>query len=108
VHEPLPVYQNVGGHSYGWVYRVRSARSSRRCTSASTRRRTAGGFHHVQPVRGRLPGPDSAADLQRKLREKAFEQNLRPWYERLAIRTWAWVAQRPALYALGRRSACGS
>ncbi|MFN8420934.1 MAG: 4Fe-4S dicluster domain-containing protein [Anaerolineae bacterium] len=26
-----PVYQNVGGHAYGWVYPVLSARSSPRC-----------------------------------------------------------------------------
>ena len=42
-------------------------------------------------------------DLQRKLREHAFEGGLRPWYERLGLAVWSWVAQRPALYAMGSR-----
>jgi len=42
-------------------------------------------------------------DLQRKLREKEFERRMRPWYERAALRTWAWVASRPALYGLATR-----
>jgi L-lactate dehydrogenase complex protein LldF len=51
----------------------------------------------VCPVRIPLP------DLQRKLREKAFATGLRPWYERAGLKTWSWVAQRPALYALAAR-----
>ena len=47
----------------------------------------------VCPVKIPLP------DLQRKLREQAFAQGLRPWYEHLALRAWSWVAQRPGLYA---------
>jgi len=38
-------------------------------------------------------------DLQRKLREKEFEGNLRPWYESAALKAWSFVARRPALYA---------
>ena len=30
---------------------------------------------------------------------------MRPWYERAGLRAWAWVAQRPALYALATRVA---
>jgi L-lactate dehydrogenase complex protein LldF len=37
----------------------------------------------------------------RKLREKQTERGLRPLTERVGLRMWAWVAQRPALYALG-------
>jgi len=51
----------------------------------------------VCPVRIPLP------DLQRKLREQAFATGLRPWYERAGLKTWAWVARRPALYALAAR-----
>ena len=51
----------------------------------------------VCPVKIPLP------DLQRKLREKEFERRLRPWYERAALRTWAWVALRPKLYGLATR-----
>jgi L-lactate dehydrogenase complex protein LldF len=53
----------------------------------------------VCPVRIPLP------DLQRKLREKAFEGGLRPWYERTGLKMWSWVAQRPALYSLATRVA---
>ncbi|MEO8850009.1 MAG: lactate utilization protein LutB domain-containing protein, partial [Casimicrobiaceae bacterium] len=47
----------------------------------------------VCPVRIPLP------DLQRKLREKAFETGLRSWQERGALKLWSWFARRPALYA---------
>ena len=43
--------------------------------------------------------------LKRKLREQAFSQGLRPWYEHLALRAWSWVAQRPSLYAKATRFA---
>jgi L-lactate dehydrogenase complex protein LldF len=46
----------------------------------------------VCPVKIPLP------DLQRKLRDKEFERHLRPWRERLGLKTWAWFARRPALY----------
>jgi L-lactate dehydrogenase complex protein LldF len=32
-----------------------------------------------------------------------FERRLRPWHEIAALRTWAWVASRPALYAIATR-----
>jgi L-lactate utilization protein LutB len=51
----------------------------------------------VCPVKIPLP------DLQRKLREQAFERRLRPWSERAALKAWAWVARRPGLYAAASR-----
>ncbi len=51
----------------------------------------------VCPVKIPLP------DLQRKLREQAFERRLRPWGERAALKAWAWVARRPGLYAVASR-----
>jgi L-lactate dehydrogenase complex protein LldF len=48
----------------------------------------------VCPVKIPLP------DLMRKLRERQVEKKLRPWSERLTLRGWAWVAARPALYAV--------
>jgi L-lactate dehydrogenase complex protein LldF len=51
----------------------------------------------VCPVRIPLP------DLQRKLRERAFEEGMRPWYERVALALWSWLAQHPALYGLTSR-----
>ena len=97
-----PVYQNVGGHSYGWVYpgpigsiltpMYVGLDKAQDLPAASTLCNQCG---VVCPVRIPLP------DLQRKLREKAFETGLRPWSERAALATWSWVAQHPALYGFG-------
>jgi L-lactate dehydrogenase complex protein LldF len=102
-----PVYQNVGGHSYGWVYpgpigsiltpMYAGLEHAHELPSASTMCNQCG---VVCPVRIPLP------DLQRKLREKAFERALRPWPERLGVKAWAWVAKRPALYAFAAK--CGA
>jgi L-lactate dehydrogenase complex protein LldF len=99
-----PVYQNIGGHSYGWVYpgpigsiltpSYVGLENAQDLPQASTMCNQCG---VVCPVRIPLP------DLQRKLREQAFERGLRPWYERTALRAWAWFARRPALYAFGSR-----
>jgi L-lactate dehydrogenase complex protein LldF len=96
-----PVYQNVGGHSYGWVYpgpigsiltpMYIGLEKAHDLPSASTFCNQCG---VVCPVRIPLP------DLQRKLREKAFERGIKPWTERAGTRAWAWFAKRPALYAL--------
>ncbi len=96
-----PVYQNVGGHAYGWVYpgpigsiltpMYVGLENALDLPEASTLCNQCG---VVCPVRIPLP------DLQRKLREKEFERALRPWYERAGFRAWAWVAGRPALYAM--------
>ena len=101
-----PVYQNVGGHSYGWVYpgpigsiltpMYVGLENAQDLPAASTMCNQCG---VVCPVRIPLP------DLQRKLREKAFEGGLRPWYERTGLKMWSWVAQRPALYSLATRVA---
>jgi L-lactate dehydrogenase complex protein LldF len=96
-----PVYQNIGGHSYGWVYpgpigqiltpmyvglenAIDLPQASTFCNQCGV----------VCPVKIPLP------DLQRKLREQEFARGLRPWYERTALRTWAWFAKRPRLYGL--------
>ena len=99
-----PVYQNVGGHSYGWVYpgpigsiltpMYVGLDKAQDLPAASTLCNQCG---VVCPVRIPLP------DLQRKLREKAFETGLRPWSERAALATWSWVAQHPALYGFGTK-----
>src|SRR5512144_1126732 len=99
-----PVYQNVGGHSYGWVYpgpigsiltpMYVGLENAQDLPFASTMCNQCG---VVCPVRIPLP------DLQRKLREQAFDREIRPWYERMGLRAWSWVAQRPALYAMASR-----
>jgi len=94
-----PVYQNIGGHSYGWVYpgpigsiltpMYVGLENATELPQASTLCNQCG---VVCPVKIPLP------DLQRKLREKAFERGLRPWGERTGLRLWAWFAKRPGLY----------
>ncbi len=96
-----PVYQNIGGHAYGWVYpgpigailtpSYVGLKNALDLPQAST---LCGACQVVCPVKIPLP------ELMRVLREKSFEQGLRPWHERLSIRLWRGVANRPHLYAL--------
>ncbi len=99
-----PVYQSVGGHSYGWVYpgpigsvltpSYVGLENALDLPQASTLCNQCG---VVCPVKIPLP------DLLRKLREQQFERNLRPWTERAGLRLWSWLATRPRLYALATR-----
>jgi len=99
-----PVYQTIGGHAYGWVYpgpmgsvltplylgidqAVDLPQAATMCDQCGV----------VCPVKIPLPG------LLRRLREKQVEARLRPLTERLALKTWAWVAARPRLYDLATR-----
>jgi L-lactate dehydrogenase complex protein LldF len=101
-----PVYQKIGGHAYGWVYpgpmgsvltpSYVGIENALDLPHAAT---LCGQCSVVCPVKIPLP------DLLRKLREKQWERGLRPWYEHVAIGGWAFVAKRPALYALGSRIA---
>jgi L-lactate dehydrogenase complex protein LldF len=96
-----PVYQNIGGHSYGWVYpgpigailtpMYVGLENALDLPHASTLCNQCG---VVCPVKIPLP------DLQRKLREKEFERRLRPWHETAGLKLWSWFAQRPALYGV--------
>ncbi|OGA46213.1 MAG: iron-sulfur cluster-binding protein [Betaproteobacteria bacterium RIFCSPLOWO2_12_FULL_62_58] len=96
-----PVYQSVGGHAYGWVYpgpmgsvltpMYVGLENALDLPNASTLCNQCG---VVCPVKIPLP------DLMRKLRERQFERGLKPWSERLGLRLWGWVAQRPGLYAM--------
>ncbi|MEJ7667282.1 MAG: LutB/LldF family L-lactate oxidation iron-sulfur protein [Casimicrobiaceae bacterium] len=95
-----PVYQNVGGHSYGWVYpgpigsvltpMYVGLERAMDLPEASTLCNQCG---VVCPVKIPLP------DLLRKLREKSFDRALRPWHERAGHKIWTWFALRPRLYA---------
>ncbi|HEY5366136.1 MAG TPA: lactate utilization protein B [Casimicrobiaceae bacterium] len=99
-----PVYQNVGGHSYGWVYpgpigailtpMYVGLENASDLPSASTMCNQCG---VVCPVRIALP------DLQRKLREKTYERGMRSWQERAGLRLWSWLARHPILYAAAAR-----
>jgi L-lactate dehydrogenase complex protein LldF len=101
-----PVYQKIGGHSYGWVYpgpmgsvltpSYAGIENALDLPQAST---LCGECQVVCPVKIPLP------DLLRKLREKQVERHLRPLGERLGLTVWAFVARRPALYRLATRIA---
>jgi L-lactate dehydrogenase complex protein LldF len=95
-----PVYQNIGGHAYGWVYPgpmgsvltpvYVGVENAGDLPNAAT---FCGECAVVCPVKIPLP------DLMRKLREKQFDTGQRPWGERAALGAWAYVVQRPRLYA---------
>jgi len=94
-----PVYQNIGGHAYGWVYpgpigsiltpALVGIENALDLPNASTLCNQCG---VVCPVKIPLP------DLMRKLRERQVTEKLRPWAERFGLRLWAWTAARPAVY----------
>ena len=94
-----PVYQSVGGHVYGWVYpgpmgsvltpTYVGLENARDLPNASTFCNQCG---VVCPVKIPLP------DLMRKLREREFEERLKPLNERLALGAWSWLARHPVLY----------
>jgi L-lactate dehydrogenase complex protein LldF len=94
-----PVYQNIGGHSYGWVYpgpigsiltpSYIGLENALDLPQASTLCNQCG---VVCPVKIPLP------DLLRKLREQQFARRLRPWPERAGLRAWSWLALRPRLF----------
>lgn len=95
-----PVYQNVGGHAYGWVYpgpmgsvltpTYVGIEKALDLPHASTFCNQCG---VVCPVKIPLP------DLLRKLREQQFERGLRPWRERAGLALWSWAARHPKVYA---------
>jgi len=95
-----PVYQNIGGHAYGWVYpgpmgsvltpNFVGLAEAHDLPNAST---FCGACAAVCPVGIPLP------DLLRELRVQQVEQRLRPRAERIALRLWAWMALHPGVYA---------
>ena len=100
-----PVYQNVGGHAYGWVYpgpigsvltpSYIGLENALDLPNAAT---LCGECAVVCPVRIPLP------DLMRSLRERAFRERLRPRGERLSMLAWRYAALHPGLYAFATRT----
>ncbi len=101
-----PVYQNVGGHAYGWVYpgpmgavltpTFVGLENAPDLPNAST---FCGECAVVCPVKIPLP------DLLRHLRERQVRERLRPIGERIALRAWSWAARHPRIYAAATRMA---
>lgn len=104
-----PVYQKIGGHSYGWVYpgpmgsvltpSYVGVENAIDLPQAST---LCGECHVVCPVKIPLP------DLLRKLREEQVRQHLRPGTERIGLAVWAFFAKRPTLYRIAARVAAAA
>ena len=101
-----PVYQNVGGHAYGWVYPgpigsvltplYAGMDAGVHLPNAST---FCGKCAEVCPVKIPLP------DILRDLRAQQFEHRQRGWQERAALAAWRWSAKRPWAYAAWTRIA---
>ena len=94
-----PVYQKIGGHTYGWVYPgpmgsvlTPSYVGIEKALDLPQAATMCGECHVVCPMKIPLP------DLLRKLREKQLERRLRPLSERIGLAGWRFVAERPSLY----------
>ncbi len=94
-----PVYQQVGGHAYGWVYpgpmgavltpSLIGVAEGGQLPNAST---FCGRCEQVCPMRIPLP------KMMRHWREREFERHLQPSAARYGLEIWAFFAARPALY----------
>ncbi len=94
-----PVYGAVGGHAYGWVYpgpmgavltpSLVGIETGKHLPNAST---FCGKCESVCPMRIPLP------KMMRHYRARGFERKLDPMMSRWALKAWAFVAKRPALY----------
>ncbi len=96
-----PVYQQVGGHAYGWVYSgpmgaaltpgLLGLPEAWHLPQAST---LCGRCEDVCPVRIPIP------EVLRHWRAQSWEQGQPGGVSRLALRTWAWLATHPRAYRL--------
>ena len=94
-----PVYQQIGGHAYGWVYpgpmgsvltpALIGIEEAKHLPNAST---FCGRCEEVCPVRIPLP------KMMRHWREREFERHLQPAAARYGLKLWAFLAARPRLY----------
>jgi iron-sulfur cluster protein len=101
-----PVYQKVGGHTYGWVYPgpmgsvlTPSYVGLDKALDLPQAATLCGECNSVCPVGIPL------SDLLRKLREKQMDRHLRPWRERAGLTVWGFLALRPGLYSLATKLA---
>jgi L-lactate dehydrogenase complex protein LldF len=99
-----PVYQEIGGHAYGWVYpgpmgsvltpTLVGVDQAGHLPNAST---FCGRCESVCPMKIPLP------NMMRHWREREFERHLSPATWRWGIGLWAWVARHPRLYHFGTK-----
>ena len=96
-----PVYHEIGGHAYGWVYpgpigavvtpALIGIEKAGNLPNAST---FCGRCEAVCPMRIPLP------KMMRHWREREFERRLNPATYRTGLGLWAFFAKRPRLYRL--------
>jgi len=103
-----PVYHQIGGHAYGWVYpgpmgvvltpALIGIDEAKLLPNAST---LCGKCEEVCPVRIPLP------KMMRHWREREFERHLEPNTARYGLKAWTWLATRPRLYRMATAVAVG-
>jgi L-lactate dehydrogenase complex protein LldF len=103
-----PVYQEVGGHAYGWVYpgpmgavltpSLVGVDKAGHLPNAST---FSGRCESVCPMRIPLPR------MMRHWREREFERHLSSKAARYGLGIWAFFARHPRLYRLAARVGIG-
>ncbi len=99
-----PVYQNIGGHAYGWVYPgpmgsiltplLGGLEAAPDLPNAST---LCGACGAVCPVKIPLP------DLLRNLREKQMQRGMKTQREVFMLKAWTWLALHPNIYKLATK-----
>ncbi|MDO6459751.1 LutB/LldF family L-lactate oxidation iron-sulfur protein [Granulosicoccaceae sp. 1_MG-2023] len=97
-----PVYGNIGGHAYGWVY---PGPMGSVWTPIMTGLDESGDLPRACTLNGRCaevcPMSIPLPDLLREHRRKHWQRGLPSRGERLATKLWAFTAQRPRLYRAG-------
>jgi len=101
-----PVYHQIGGHAYGWIYpgpmgsvltpSLIGVDKAGHLPNAST---FCGRCESVCPMKIPLP------KMMRHWREREFERNLNPAVARYGLGFWAFFAKKPWLYNLSTRVA---
>ncbi|MCA3641507.1 MAG: iron-sulfur cluster-binding protein [Methylobacterium sp.] len=101
-----PVYHQIGGHAYGWIYpgpmgsvltpSLIGVDKAGHLPNAST---FCGRCESVCPMKIPLP------KMMRHWREREFERNLNPAVARYGLGLWAFFAKKPWLYNLSTRVA---
>jgi L-lactate dehydrogenase complex protein LldF len=101
-----PVYHQIGGHAYGWIYpgpmgsvltpSLIGVDQAGHLPNAST---FCGRCESVCPMKIPLP------KMMRHWREREFERNLNPAIARYGLGFWAFFAKRSWLYGLSTRLA---
>lgn len=96
-----PIYQNIGGHAYGWVYpgpigavltpMLTGLDTAKHLPRAST---LCGACREACPVKINIP------HLLLNLRHQLVERDQAPFLEKLLFMLWAQIMQRPWLYKL--------